>query len=267
MIFFDKKVIFIHVPRCGGTTIERNLYFNEFGKHFNHKKTYEKNLYMGFIDKYSNKYQLDGLQHLTFENIKKIYPIETKNFYSFSFVRNPFSRAISLFCEIMSDRNILNEYMLINKDISFNFFLKLILKNPHTHWMPASKFFNNKNLNFIGRFENYQKDLKKVFKKNKLKLYNKKFSPKSYNEKINYLSFYDNKENIELVNEIYQIDLNRFGYNFEDFYIENEKKNKDKKRLPFKPYRLKRSILEITTNYLSKKKYVFFNYKKVLYCK
>ena len=32
MIFFKKKIIFIHVPRCGGTTIEKNLWKNEFNK-------------------------------------------------------------------------------------------------------------------------------------------------------------------------------------------------------------------------------------------
>ena len=120
MILFKKKIIFVHIPRCGGTSIEQSLYFNENKKYFDVKKTNKQKLYMGFEDKYSNKYQLDGLQHLTISNIKKIYPIEYEKFYTFSFVRNPFSRAASLYCEIMNYRNDLKDYLLINKGTTFN---------------------------------------------------------------------------------------------------------------------------------------------------
>ena len=81
MIFFKKKIIFIHIPRCGGTTIEKNLWKNEFDNDFNFDKSDEKHLLQGFVDEYRNKYQFDGLQHLTLHNIKKIYPKESKDFF------------------------------------------------------------------------------------------------------------------------------------------------------------------------------------------
>ena len=115
----------------------------------------EKHLLQGFVDKYCNKFQSDGLQHLTAENIEKIYSNEMKSFYKFSFVRNPFSRVASTYCEIMKYRKDLRDFLVIYKDSSFNNFLKLIKKNNHTHWMPMVNFFSKDKIDFLGRFENF----------------------------------------------------------------------------------------------------------------
>ena len=55
MIFFKQKIIFIHIPRCGGTFIEQNLWKKEFGNYFSFDNTDEKHLLQGFVDKYCNK--------------------------------------------------------------------------------------------------------------------------------------------------------------------------------------------------------------------
>ena len=106
MIFFKKKIIFVNIPRTGGTFIEKNLWRNEFNEDFTFEMNDEKHLLQGFVDKYRNKYQSDGLQHLTLDNIKKIYPNEVKNFFTFCFIRNPYSRIASAYCEVMKYRKI-----------------------------------------------------------------------------------------------------------------------------------------------------------------
>ena len=133
--------------------------------------------------------------------------------------------------------------------------------------MPMCNFFDKNELNFVGRYENYKKDISKVFKKKKLKFNFKNFSSAKFKQ-VNYLSFYDYKDNIKLVKEIYQKDLNRFDYNFKDFYAENEKKNKAKQISKFKQKKIKKKLfLNYIKNYLINKKFYFLNLKKVLYCK
>ena len=82
-----------------------------------------------------------------------------KSFYKFSFVRNPFSRIASAYCEIMKYRKDLRDFLVVYKDSSFKNFLKLIKKNNHTHWMPMVNFFSKDEIDFLGRFENFERDL------------------------------------------------------------------------------------------------------------
>lgn len=225
MIFFKKKLIFVHIPRCGGTSIEQNLWRNEFNNGFSFNDNDEKHLLQGFIDEYRNKYQYDGLQHLIFDNIKKVYPNEISNFFKFSFIRNPFSRIASTYAGVMTFRKDLRNFLVIYKDSSFKKFLKLVKKNPHTHWLPMSKFFRSNSLDFIGKFENFNNDLDRLGKLISINFPKKNYSGKlNFSEKFNYLDFYRDRENIDLVREIYQEDLDRFDYSFDDFIIEEKKK-------------------------------------------
>ena len=234
MIFFKKKIIFVHIPRSGGTSIEKNLWRSEFNQDFTFKMNDEKHLLQGFVDRYRNKYQSDGLQHLTLDNIKKIYLNESKNFFKFSFIRNPFSRVASAYCEIMRYRKDLRDFLVIYKDSSFKNFLRLIKKNHHTHWMPMNRFFSHKSLDFIGKFESFSNDLDKLGKIIDIDFLKKNKSDSgSFSEKAHYLDFYNDKENIELVSEMYEEDLSRFDYNFNNF-IDFEKKNEKLK--PLKPH-------------------------------
>jgi hypothetical protein len=261
MIFFKKKIIFIHIPRCGGTSIEQNLWKNEFNKNFTFKESDENHLLQGFIDQYRNKYQYDGLQHLTLSNINKIYPKETKNFFKFTFIRNPFSRIASAYAGIMTFRKDLRNFLVLYKDTSFKKFLELIQKNSHTHWMPMSNFFKDEEINFVGRFENYNEDLNRLEKIVQINLIKENFSGElNFSEKFNYLDFYKDKNNIDTVYKLFKEDFNRFNYDYYDFEKYEKKKissisMSSKINIPKK----ERTLWRFLKKYIKKKIYLLNN--------
>ena len=261
MIFFKKKIIFVHIPRCGGTTIEKSLWKNEFNSEFDFDNSDEKHLLQGFVDKYRNRYQLDGLQHLTFHNIRKIYPEESKNFFKFSFIRNPYSRIASIYAGVMTFRKDLRNFLIIYKDTSFKKFLHLIKKNSHTHWLPMSKFFEINDLNFVGRFENFDNDLDKFQELTNIELTKKNFSGDlNFSEKFNYLELYKDNECKDLVKEIYKEDLYKFDYNFENFV---EFESRKKTSVPLSPNldisQKEKTFWRFIKKYIKKKFYLINN--------
>ena len=268
MILFKNKIIFIHPPKTGGTPIEYILYKHEYKKklyNMNHPIRYSKILLGGFINKYYNKYHVtDGLQHLNKKIIKKIYPDQFDNFYKIGTIRNPFSRAVSMYNELLTYNSVLMDYYRINRNFDFKKFLFLLLsnKNIHTHHKPLVFFFKKKDLNYLIKLENFKKDLDFVIRKFKIK-YHKIINPYKKTVGLNYLNYYKDKENIYLIKKIFKEDLKEFNYNFEAFQKNEFKKNKfpckiimiDKRKNSFRKY-IQRSIKKIYFNifyYLQKK--------------
>ena len=264
MIFFEQKIIFIHIPRCGGTFIEQNLWKKEFGNYFSFDNNDEKHLLQGFEDKYCNKFQSDGLQHLTAKNIEKIYSNEMKSFYKFAFVRNPFSRVASAYCEIMKYRKDLRDFLVIYKDSSFKNFLKLIKKNNHTHWMPMVNFFSKDKIDFLGRFENFERDLLTVEKTKDINFSSQNFkNSHKFSDNYDYLKFYEDKENIEIVEDIYQDDFKSFDYNFESFKnFEKSKNTKNSIEPNIKLHKKEVKFKRFLKRYVKKKLYMALNNDK-----
>ena len=107
-ICHDKKLIFVHIPKNGGTSIESALNLEHI-----------ENLYSKAPIKYSNMdidksrfttiKELDDMwyrtpQHLTANQIQKLYPSTFNNpeYKSFAIVRNPYDRLVSEWAYIQS---------------------------------------------------------------------------------------------------------------------------------------------------------------------
>ena len=86
MISNKHKCIFIHIPKCGGASVEDVLF-----KPIKERTT--KDLWM-----FPSKYQTGGLQHLMASHIiEEVGEDIFKEYFKFSFVRNPWDKMVSQF--------------------------------------------------------------------------------------------------------------------------------------------------------------------------
>ena len=195
MPVYDNKFVFLHIPRTGGTLIESTL-----------KKDY-KQTYYG-----STKDSIQPRQHWPFD--KLIYNFDKKNVFSFTFVRNPFDRILSSYLNWTKKRMPdFDEYIDMVKNVVEN---KLYLtqgfigSNDISHYIPMTIMIGNNELDFIGRFENFDNDIKKLHEISGIKNLDKIKIKKSYK---NYQSFYSER-NKKIVSELYADDLKKFDYTF-----------------------------------------------------
>ena len=231
-IAHDLKIIFIHIPKTGGGTIEKSL--GIFGEDNNGSLKVNNNILYG---KESNKF----LQHLTIQEIYKVKQKEFSNYKKISFVRNPYDKIVSEYLwriQVYAKKKIeFKKYLfdeVIPRKNGKNIFIQDFYKDESLiplmdiHYLEQYKFLVNKDgsfdTDFIGKFENLEEDFFKTFgfkilenkihksKSNYLYYLYKKIVPKSLKKKA-YRQFYDN-ETRDLVYKEYNKDIKYFNYNF-----------------------------------------------------
>lgn len=181
MISHKHKFIFIHIPRTGGTSIEKLL---------------------------GNKYQFKRKHESLFSLEEKV---DISAFFKFSFIRNPWDIAISkYFAPYYSKINALSNNSLL-------YFLNNYFPSPNESGDLFHDYFNPSKMDFIGRFETREKNLDYISSKIKIKL-DPKFSVKSKEmqkkrSKKHYTEYYDD-ETKSIVAEKYAKDIEYFGYKF-----------------------------------------------------
>ncbi len=188
----DKTILYIHIPKCGGTSIEGWL--EQYGV-------------IALLDrKHSDVYSKCSPQHIHAEVLEKFFCKEYFD-YVFIIVRNPYSRIIS---EYNMRRTFGN-----NKQISFSDWLKNAIssykKNPwylDNHLRPQSDF-----ICFDCDVFKLEDDISRLSAKFSL-LLNQSVAPVPHSFKntspfsINEL----NDDDRNMIAEMYAEDFSRFGY-------------------------------------------------------
>jgi len=208
-----EKYIFIHIPKVAGTSIEKAL--GIYGDNFQ----LSKNKAFG---KFKTKTGTFALQHVSLRQLihfEIISPNEAHDYFSFSFVRNPWDRAVSDFKwqkSLRKQKYSFREYLKkCRQETLENKHSRLITYN-NCHYIPQSWYLFDKNgfkqVNFIGKYETLETDFEKV--RQRIKILHANLSTHNKGKAVPYFFYYFDFRNIFLVKQIYKEDIKRFNYHF-----------------------------------------------------
>lgn len=155
----DHKIMYIHIPKCGGTSIEQffdmchaeNLWFNRWDRDRD-----------GFIEKYGHlcdDHRMDfEPQHYPAEILKKLIP-GYDHYFRFSFVRHPYTKLLSEY--FWSENKTLTNPPDFDP-AHFDFWCRVKLADSRgSHFEPQVNFLDN-TMDFIGRYEQMTQDFERL---------------------------------------------------------------------------------------------------------
>ena len=231
MICHHYKCVFVHIPKCGGQSIE-HVFLNALGLDWDTRAP--------LLLRYNNRPELGPprLAHLKaneYVEYKYLTQEMLDGYFKFAFVRNPWSRVVSLY-----------KYLGFSQKLEFKLFLLGIFKDKifdEKRWFvgPQSDFVCSADdtlvVDYVGRMENLQDDFSYVCKEIGLQLtslphINKSESrdplfslrPKQFAKYLlhplrkkripsfdRFQDYYD-AESADFVAKLYERDIKLFGY-------------------------------------------------------
>jgi hypothetical protein len=191
MINYKHKFIFVHIPRTGGTSLEKQFNYNG---------------------------DRDGRKHLSFNQYSKLLNgLSFRDYFKFTFIRNPWDIMISNYLDAgwySSSKPGRGGQIGYHSRKSLKYFLEHYKPAKHEHGDALLDFFSPEEVDFIGRFENRSNDLQFISSKIGLKLDSSVVQRKNSHKK-HYTKYY-NQETRDMVANRYSKDINTFGYKFGD---------------------------------------------------
>ena len=175
--------------------------------------------------------------------------LEDPDFFSFAFVRNPWSRVVSAYLNKFQSVNVTSEPVIaalrrypaqeLTANVSFREFIEFLARgNPRKfdeHWRPQYLFLKDMRLDFLGRFEHLSRDFAWVQERLEIETPLPHHNPTGYAAEAghqecvadltaaklkrlgpfpDYRRFYTPRLR-DLVGQIYAEDIKRFGYEFD----------------------------------------------------
>ena len=193
MINHKDKFIYIHIPKTGGSSVEKCLLENDGVEVMSRLRFMPKDI--------REKYLIGsfgGNHHFPLDKFEKKFQ---EQYFCFTFVRNPFSRAVS-------------EFLWLKKEckITFETFKIFAKQGSPIPWHKESQYsFINKNIDFVGRFEKLQEDFSIAC--DKIGISSLELPHKNKTKHKHYTEYYDD-ETREIIAEKYAKDIEHFGYKF-----------------------------------------------------
>ena len=218
MVVRELKCVFVHIPKTGGSSIEKVL-----NPEMDAVSTLsDVDLFVGWSDEFKI-----WMQHATMQQMNDLHRENFTTYFKFGFVRNPWARAVSDYLWLLRDagssrvsREISGAHTFYDYLMTRGFFRK-IFKNYGNidyrgdHIIPQVDFLFDENGNllvdFIGKCENFQQDFDTIC--DKIGIPQQKLPHKNKTKHKHYTEYYDD-ETREIVAEKYAKDIEYFGYEF-----------------------------------------------------
>lgn len=206
MISHKYKCIFVHIPKCGGTSIEDVIWPGP--------RTVQ-DLWKGQVDDV-NKYQTGGMQHLFARHIRQEVGDEIFNsYFKFAIVRNPWDKVVSQFVRTKYRRRDLRKKLGVRKSVDLATYLKAIRRVTNVQWDAQHKFLEDDKgeliVDYVGRFEQLEKEFSHISGVIGLPPLSLPHMKKS--ERSHYRDYFD-AESRAAAADIYRRDIEKFGYEF-----------------------------------------------------
>ena len=211
MYDLNKKFIFTHPEKCGGTSVEELLGFLKLRQKYPNIHTFKHASLKVHVEKLIEK------------------EIEIKDFFKFSIIRNPWDRAVSFYNhvrhkeyyyytvkrpDLQMPKYVKNATTMTFKQYALTHFNKNF--NSENVTKPYMFFQDKFSLDYVIRLEYLQEDLYNI--KDKLKIDLNCSTPHRNNieiftARIPYKDFYD-KEMENFIGKLFEWDIETFGYKF-----------------------------------------------------
>lgn len=223
MISHEHKCIFIHIPKCAGTSIEKALGHLDGHEGRNGQDHRSIRLiqqpYIGPAVFKSKENIVEFLRRQKHNHINKVHNPNNKlvvnreqfaEYFKFTIVRNPWTRAYSWYKNVTRDKFHMDE-LGVTPDISFEDFLKRFAGHgklkPQLYWL--QDYQGNLPMDFIGRFENLAQDAATAF--DKMGLSDISLPHELNGTTENYAQFYDEATD-KIIRNVFAQEIERFSY-------------------------------------------------------
>ncbi len=200
-VYPNLRTVFVHIPKTGGSTVTTLL-----------KRDH-------LLSRRVNERHPQDEERATISGLLKLVGDEADDYYKFAFVRNPWDRFVSAYHYVCQRRPDLTE---VSDCGSFDEFMATFARDPDRflkirYFIPQSYFLTARSgempIDFIGRFERFDDDLKVVMKQLGLRRSTVRHRKKT--ARSDYRDYFDD-DSRDVVAQAYARDIELFGYSFED---------------------------------------------------